>query len=291
MNSKKEISLQIEKIKTIFQTSKDFCTEQNDLSILIPYLENTDPEFRSIAYEGASMAIALKDLTKGDTLNLWNSFSEHGGVNHTSQIYAGLGWAIAHQGHTVLPFFETLSPLMRYCVLDGCGYYDGIFKQRQTIKNKKFPEIFHGYLLEAYDQGVGRSLWYILKGEVGKITETIKTFSIIRHSALWRGIGVACAYVGGCDEMQLRSLLSFAGKHHIQLAISAVLVSRSRIQANTLTPDVELACRIFCNLSAEEALLLTVRSEPDALIDVDDAYERWISNIETELMSWKRTIK
>ena len=280
MNSEKEISLRTEKIKTIFQSSKEFCNKEDDLAIIISHLENTDPEFRSIAYEGASMALALKDLAAGNTLNHWRSLLEGPGSKHAVQAHAGLGWAFAEQGSSPLPFFETLGPLMPFCVLNGCGYYDGIFKQRQTIKNKKIPEAFHGQLLEAYDQGIGRSLWYSCNGNETKISEIIQTFSSDRHPALWRGIGIACIYVGGCDEIKLRSLLSCAGNYHTQLAVGAIFVARSRIQANTLTPDVELACRVWCNLSTQEALLLNLKSEPDVYSNPHDAYAMWISQME-----------
>lgn len=284
MNHKKDISLQIEKIKSIFQNSKEFCTEEDNLNLLIQHLENTGPEFRSVAYEGASMALALKDLTKGDSLNHWRAFIKGQGADHERQGHSGLGWAIAQQGRSALPFFEMLSPLMRFCVLDGCGYYDGIFKQRQTIKARKPPETFKGQLLEAYDQGVGRSLWYLFKGEEEKIKETINTFSPERHSSLWRGIGVASVYVGGCDENHLKSLQLSAGEHQTQLALGAILAARSRVQAKAVTPDVELACRVWCNLSVEDAMILSVKAETD-ITNTNESFGTWLSKMKEELNS------
>jgi hypothetical protein len=284
MSDKKNIGLQIEKIKIVFQTAKDICAEQEDFNNVLKHLENVAPEFLSIAYEGASMALALKDFSKGNELKQWSAFMKGPGVNHSAQIHAGLGWAIAQQNNSPLQFLEMINPLMRARVLDGCGYYDGIFKQRQTIKNNKPPNDLQGPMLEAYDQGVGRSIWYICKGEVEQVLEIINTFPPTRHPALWRGIGVACAYVGGCDEHLLRLLLFSSQDYQKQLCAGAILAARGRVQANALTQDVELVCRIWCNLSIQEAMLLTVRTEPSSSVDPNNAYSLWLSQIEAELI-------
>ncbi|MGQ0828287.1 MAG: DUF1702 family protein [Bacteroidota bacterium] len=292
MNSKKGVAIQIEKIKTIFQSANNFSTGQNDPGVLIEYLEIVDQEFRPIAYEGASMAIALKDLSKGDALDSWHSFIENSETIYTPYIHAGLGWAIAQQNRDASTFLKTLVPLMRFRVLDACGYYDGVFKQRQTIKNlqrspqgQKLPEVLQEELFEAYDQGIGRSLWYNYRGEEEKITERLKNFSPSRHSSLWRGIGIACVNVGGCDEAQLRSLLSCAGEHAIQLALGAILVSRSRIQTKNLTSDIELACRLWCNMAPEEAMMLSIKTEPSVSVNPDDVYKVWLSEMTKEFRS------
>ena len=216
MDSKNNISLQIEKIKTVFQDSKDLAAQQNDLTILIEYLENTDAQFRSIAYEGAAMALALKDI---EHLKDWNAFVTHADKKQLKHLYIGLGWAFAQLNHSPIPLFEKLDPGFRFYVFDGYGYYDGLLRQRTSVKNKKLPFEFNAQQLEAYDQGIGRSLWYTFKGEEKKIKEIVNTFSSIRHSALWKGIGIACAHVGGCDETKLRSLLVCAGEYQKELAI------------------------------------------------------------------------
>lgn len=282
MDCEKEISFRIEKIKTIFQTATDISTAEKNLDTLIDHLETTDSEFRSIAYEGASMAIAQLDIEKNNTLSVWHTFNERAGA-HAAQTHAGLGWAIAQQNRSALPFLETLSPLLRFRVLDGYGYYEGIFRQRQSIKNQRSPEAFDSKMLQAYDQGIGRSLWYTSKGNVEKLEVMIAGFPSDRHAALWIGIGVACAYVGGCDENLLRSLLSASQKHKTQLATGAALAARARVQADAITNDVDLACRTWCHMSAQEAMLLTVEAEPSSSLNSNDSYALWLSQIEQKL--------
>ena len=282
MNTQNVISQKMEKIKTLFQTSKDFVLEHSDINVVLTYLEKTDEEFRSVAYEGASMALALKDFQKENKLDKWNGFAEGFGKNHAAQIHAGLGWALAQERKPALLFNDSLEPLMRYRVVDGYGYYDGIFRQRQTNKNQKLPADLTGIALRSYDQGIGRSIWYSCKGDLKMIVEVLNKFDNSRLADLWRGIGIASTYVGGLNEKQLKELFSISSIYQSQLATGAALVARARIQSDTLTPDIENACNVWCNHSATETVSITEKLLPASS---DNAYEKWISAIEKEFVS------
>ncbi|MGZ4048774.1 MAG: DUF1702 family protein [Bacteroidia bacterium] len=273
----------MEKIKSIFQSSKDFALEQTDMHIIESYLENIEQEFRSVAYEAVSMVLALKDFHKENELNEWRAFAEGSGKDHAAQIHAGLGWTLAQEGKSALLFNDLLEPLMRYRVVDGYGYYDGFFRHRKTIKNKKLPEDLSGIKLKCYDQGVGRSIWYYCSGDLSKVLEIIKTFDASRHSDLWRGIGTASSYVGGLDEKELKTLFILADVYQPQLATGAALVARARVHSKTVTADVDAACRLWCNRSAIEVFETTEKLlQP---LSAENIYEKWISAIEKEFIS------
>jgi hypothetical protein len=263
MTEHNEILLRMEKIRTIFQAAKDVSTEHEKLTSLLTHFKNAEPEFYLVAYEGASMGIALNDFSNNDaSLNGWQKFLNGPASNYSTQAHIGLGWALAQQNKSPLPLIDTLDPLIQYRILDGYGYYDGILKQRSTIKNKKTPLHFSEKNLQAYDQGVGRSLWYICKGEIEKVSELLLSFPAARHAALWRGIGTASAFVGGLNETLLRNLWLSSSEHSDQLVRGAKHIAKSRIQTNSLTPDIELACRIWCNISVKEVMLLDFKTEP-----------------------------
>ena len=168
MNVESEIGVRVEKIKQIFLAAQSFTQQQTDLNAVIIRLEKTENEFRSVAYEGASVAIAMQDFSGDAGLNKWRIFLEGAGAKYATQIYVGLGWAIAQQRISTLPVIETLHPLMQFRVLDGYGYYDGVCRQRSSIISKQIPAGFEGRFLSGYDQGIGRSLWYIYKGAIEK---------------------------------------------------------------------------------------------------------------------------
>ena len=84
-----------EKIKTIFLETQLFYAKHDNMPALIEYLEHTEKKFSSIAYESASMAIALKDFEADTFPNTWLLFTNGPALAHQAQVYVGLGWAIA----------------------------------------------------------------------------------------------------------------------------------------------------------------------------------------------------
>ena len=285
MNGQNEVAYRMEKIREIFQHIMQVCAGQDDLKLLVEELEHTANEFRSVAYESASMLLALKDFPINNALNSWRLFMKGPGAKHAAQVHAGLGWALAQQRIALLPVIETIDPLMQFRVLDGYGYYDGIFRQRKTIGEHLIPPDFNNEFLMGYDQGVGRSLWYICKGDILKIPGLLAGFSLSRQSDLWRGIGIACVYVGGTGENILRELLAGALNHRSQLSAAAALVARTRNDADALTSDTELACRTWCNCSTEAAIAITITAEPLTNTSPANAYQTWLSNIITTFES------
>src|ERR1044071_7369080 len=98
---------------------------------------------------------------------------------------------------------------------------------------------------------------------------------LFRSIDLWRGVGIACSYVGGSDENILRKLFSSAQKNYVQLSIGAAMVAKSRTHANSITKDIELACNVWCNLSVQDPTLLAFKEESSA-----DCLEFFISKLE-----------
>ena len=279
MNAHSTIESRMENIKAIFQDGKNFASQSDSINTLTQCLEKINPEFRSVAYEGASMALALKDLTNNNALKRWKELL---GVsqNHAGQIHIGLGWAIGEARPQDFFFMNSIDPKIEFRVWDGCGYYDGIFRQRQTIKNKTRQENISEKNYKAYDEGVGRSVWYNCKGDPIKVSAMIQTFPSSRQADLWRGVGIACTYVGGSDESVLKELFTLAEKHSVQLSIGAAMVAKSRTLANSITKDVELSCNTWCNLSTQEAMQLTIKTE-----SANNSFTAWLQLMESEIMN------
>jgi len=281
MESRNPVEHQIEKVKNVFQQALSISSVNDDL-VIDEHLKNVETEFRSVAYEGIAMGLASNDFVEG-TLHRWRSFMRNSETAYLPHLHVGLGWAIAKRKLSSLFFLDTVNPMMLYRVIDGCGCYDGMFKQVQAIHNKVRPVYVEEKYFDAYDEGVGRSLWTVSKGNVEEISGIISGFPVSRHQDLWRGVGIACSFVGGCNEVTLHSLLTRSGDHRLQLALGATIVASARIQANTFTQYSERTWSIFCNLSTDE--VMKIAKEPTYAIIPYDAYKQWLNTMESRLMA------
>ena len=279
----KEVVQRIETIKSIFLETQLFCVGNDDIESLTAYLRDIPSEFRSIAYESASMAIALKDLADYGELKNWLHYVIGPAKAHQAQVYVGLGWAIAKSKLPFLQVVEKTEAIYYHRVADGCGYYDGSFRQRQTVLSQQIPVYLPKAALPMYDQGVGRSLWYSCRADIDKVKTKIESFPKERQADLWRGVGIAVAYVGGCDDEYLQTLLKYAGPNGFQLACGAALAARSRTMANTMTADTNRCSRLWFALTAGETNIFS--PIPVNITDVyyEAVYINWIKQIETGL--------
>jgi Protein of unknown function (DUF1702) len=273
----------LERIKSVFLDTQLFYAKHDDISELTGYLEKIEPAFRSIGYESASMAIALAGLQKDMGLDEWLSYAKGPARAHTAQVYIGLGWAIAKLNLPFLSVVEKIETRFYHRVADGCGYYDGTFRHRQTVLNQQLPVYLPADALPIYYQGVGRSLWYSSNADITRVRSKVKSFLPISHADLWRGIGIAVSYVGGCDNDSLKTLLEYAATNSDQLACGAALVARSRMQANAMTTDTDQCSRLWFMLTSGQANMFSVNPSNPTSIENEKIYFDWIIKAEDDL--------
>jgi hypothetical protein len=272
-----------EKIKAVFLETQLFYAKHDDIPALIEYLEHTEKEFSSIAYESASMAIALKSFGADTFPKEWLLFANGPAIAHLAQVYVGLGWAIAKSGSPFSTTVKKLDPRFYFRIVDGCGYYDGSFKQRQTVINKQLPVYLPTEALSMYYQGIGRSIWYTEKADVHTIAGRIETFEASRHADLWRGVGIAVAYVGGCSDDDLKTLFKYASTNSFQLTCGAALAARSRTMANTMTADTDRCSRLWFELTGDDADSIFFVNKETTFVTKENRYCEWIKQIEDRL--------
>lgn len=280
MSAENSVQGKMDTIQNTFLRAQDIFFESPDWRRHVAELESTGIEFRSIAYESASMSIALDDLRQGNQITNWLQFLNEAASVHATQVHVGLGWAFAQALKNPMDYLAELNPMMRYRVLDGYGYYEGIFRRRRSIINHLKLEIADAVASSALDQGLGRSIWYLNKGIIDDAKKMIEGFAVERHKALWRGLGIAIAYVGGCNEETLNGIFSKPDLHKAQLATGAVMALVSRDAAKYISPDTELACKVWCKQSAEQVLELNYSIKNNLDLNADNAYSNWVSELE-----------
>jgi hypothetical protein len=274
MSNENTVAQKMESIQAIFR-------EVHDSFPRNAAPDSYDVEFRSIAYEAMSMCIALEDFKTEQQLSKWFDFLTASGTSHATQIHVGLGWAFAQNETDFSSILPKLDPMLRYRVLDGYGYYEGIFRRRKSVLNQDKPEFADATASAAYDQGLGRSLWYTNSGIVPATVSALQKFPAERRADLWRGLGIAVAYVGGCPEETLHEISAAAEIHKPQLSTGAAMALVSRHYAGFISDSHALAATLFCHKSVDEIISLNETLSSNLDLKSDGAYMKWVELLES----------
>ncbi len=193
------------------------------------------PEYTSVPFEARSAQCAAQELQQGHfALSEWRTFFEAHAPYHRSQLLVGLGWALAEcAAFSQITLFAHGADNWR--IADGYGYFSGLFKRREAVRQQVVPKEIPVDLHGGYDQGLGRSLWYILQGDPARIAELIAHFPTERHASLWRGVGLAMAYVGGVDAALITQMEESARAHLVAVQCGAVLALDGRFKTGVQT--------------------------------------------------------
>ncbi len=255
-----------------------------------PLAERIDTEverdFRGFAYEGAGMALALLDTVipgRRSRRDRLARFLAGPGDAHTYIVHVGAGWVMARIPVSPERYLARLAdPLLRWLALDGYGFHEGFFHAPKSVVGQRVPRRLRGYLRRGFDQGLGRSLWFVDGADVERLPRTIAAFPTSRQPDLWGGLGLACGYAGGRTQAEVESLLAAAGPHASQLAQGVSFAAKARQKAGNLTPQTELACRVVWGLPAAAVAAVSDEALQDLPPDRpgEPAFEVWRRRIQ-----------
>jgi hypothetical protein len=279
-----EVRRRLESIGSTFLQGYHMALEEDRLEALALRLGSDEPELRGFAFEGAAMGLALLDFLTPWRGHRLRTFLHGPGAAHTYMIHVGAGWLPARLGLGVYRIMKPLDPLLKWLAVDGYGFHEGFFRHRKSVSRQVIPVTLAGYARRAFDQGLGRSLWFVEGAEVARISETIAGFAPPRRADLWSGVGLACTYAGGADRASAEALLIASGSHRGNVAQGAAFAAKARQRAGNPAPHTEDACRVLCAISANEAAALTDECL-EGLADEGDlpAYEVWRGRIRERL--------
>jgi hypothetical protein len=163
----------LESIGLAFVRGYHAALERGGAPALGARLDDEPLEIRGFAFEGAGMALALLDAISPFDRGRWARFARGDGAPHAYMLHVGAGWATARLPHALARRIAGFDPLLRWLVLDGRGFHDGYFARVRRVKRGLVPRDILGYARRAYDQGLGRSLWFGEGGEPGRIAAAI----------------------------------------------------------------------------------------------------------------------
>jgi hypothetical protein len=274
----------LEQIGVTFLSGYHAALEESGFVTLARRLAIVDADLRGFAFEGAAMGLALLDCFTPWRKDRWRTFTEGIAESHIYMMHVGLGWALARLRRSITPHIARLDPLLRWLVVDGYGFHEGYFSWPRYIEQRAIHERLNGYERRVFDQGLGRSMWFVKGADVAAVTNTIDAFDSTRRNDLWSGVGLACAYAGGCNRAAIESLRVAAGGHLPALAQGVAFAAKTRQRAANLNSHTQTVCRLIWGQSAEETAAITDAALED-LHEEDGlpAFEMWRRRIQNKI--------
>jgi hypothetical protein len=281
-----DVQLRLERVGREFISGYMAALEERDTETLGERLNRVNTEHRGFAFEGAAMALSLQDALFPRSQTRFRSFLTGPGKSHTYMLHVGAGWAAARLPwlrFRINSFIQRFDPLLKWLVVDGFGFHEGYFQPRRRIDSHDAPFGLSGYASRAFDQGLGRSLWFVCCADVAYIADTIAKFPPHRRRDLWSGAGLACAYAGGVDDQTIITLMRSAGRYYPELAQGAAFAAKARQRAGNPADHTARVCQIVCEMNCATAAAITdeaVEGLPSE--SSEPAYEIWRQRVQNQ---------
>ncbi|MER7007251.1 DUF1702 family protein [Dactylosporangium sp. NPDC000555] len=267
------------------------CRTQPELESRLALIE---PEQRGFAYEGATMALTVRDAMAGGRGHRARDLLRGPAVPHTFLTYIGIGFAMARLPRplwrNVLPDLTGTPyyPTMSWLAVDGYGFDRAYFEtDRWVTRQERLPAYpWRGradYFPRAADQGIGRALWFIHGGEVTAVAAAVERFARDRRADLWSGVALAATFAGGSDAEGLRTLRRAAAGYHGDVAQGAVFAAKARAFAGFVPAHTEMATAVFTGFDVETAAKLADDVAANGFgpseVDGQPDYEAWRARV------------
>jgi len=284
-SAKSEVRERLEYVGIVFLVGYHAALQENHPEELTEKLERVELEYRGFAYEGAAMALTLRDAIVPGSARL-AEFMAGAGKQHIYMLHVGAGWAYARlpwlrrRMETVIRRFDLL---LRWLVLDGYGFHQGYFHFKAPLRSA-LDRLSIG-ARHVFYQGLGRSLWFVHGCDPYQIYETISSFPALYQCDAWSGIGLACAYAGGAALPDQQELVTLAGRCHSALAQGAAFAAKARQLAGNQAAHTEQACAVLAGVNAEQAAALCDRALPQVNRDYSSPYQQWRELVQNYLLS------
>ena len=242
----------------------------DELALLLSAMPRDNSGF---GFEGAAMGLAMTDwLTPGR--RQFERFVAGPAQAHEYMAWVGLGWSFARLPIAPLRALRRYRSINKWLALDGYGFHQGYFSWQRFIILQQRPKSLDESALCIFDQGLGRSMWFVFGANPILIANAIGRFDPARQSELWAGVGLAATYAGGVGQDRLQKIMDASGPHAAALRQGAVFAAQARQRADNAAPHAKLACKVFLGLDLPEAAEIACDCLPTAGDDMA-SYQRW----------------
>jgi hypothetical protein len=288
-----EVRERLEGVGRAFVFGYHSALETGRVERLAARLDSSPREMRGFAYEGAAMGLTVLDALTPWRRDRLAAFIAGPAAPHTYLAHVGAGWALARLPLRPARLLARLDPRAGWLALDGYGFHQGYFQWPRAVGAHEVPRRLRGYARRAFDQGLGRSLWFVEGTSTRRIAAVIATFPAARQPDLWSGVGLACAYAGGAERGEIEELREAAGAAAAELALGAAFAAEARVLGGNLAPHTELACAVLCGCSAAQASALTREAQPETRPDAQGHPQEGLTNTAQDppYEVWRRRLR
>jgi hypothetical protein len=242
-----------------------------------------DMQMVGVFMEGEAIGLAVADRIMPWRASAWTELRTANMHRHPYEMHTGFGMAHGILGSRLDALFDVVQPacLWRWFAVDGFGFQQALcnpekyLRKQEKAKFAKLPE----YASRVFDQGLGRSFWFLFNGDVDQVAEQIKAFDASRQSDLWIGTGVAAAHTGGSSRESLERLVALSGTYRKHLAVGASVASHVRSIAGTKCRVTDDICVVLTGLPSERASAIVESAHSQ--VDQNDllGHARWQQSI------------
>ncbi|HEY2912367.1 MAG TPA: DUF1702 family protein [Candidatus Angelobacter sp.] len=290
-SAKPEVRDRLEHIGTIFLVGYHAALQENKPEELTRKLERVELEYRGFAYEGAAMALTLRDAIVPGSARL-AEFMAGAGKQHIYMLHVGAGWAYARLPWLRRPIeavIRRFDPVLRWLVLDGYGFHQGYFHFKTPLRSA-LNRLSIG-ARHVFYQGLGRSLWFVHGCDPQQISKTISSFPALYQTDAWSGIGLACAYAGGAALSDQQELVALAGRFNSALAQGAAFAAKARQLAGNEAAHTEQTCAVLAGVNAEQAASLCDCALAQLERNSSFPYQQWRELVQNYFSSTRNTLR
>jgi hypothetical protein len=269
----------LESIGETFLRGYNAALNGNEPNDILPLVLAMPPSRRGFAAEGAAMGFAIADALPFAQPRLAGYLNAAQG-HFAYLVHVGVGWAMARLPWRRGALLAQLDPLLRWLAFDGMGFHDTYFSFPRVRSGWRRQD--SGYAARAYDQGVGRALWFVSGGAADHAARLVADFPSLRQADLWSGLGLAMTYTDLCNAQDIAMVCRNARALSVHLAQGAAFACEAHALARDIPAHVDTVARELTGQDA--AALSTLVREARARLPASDdaeapAYEIWRRNV------------
>ncbi|UFW90543.1 DUF1702 family protein [Bradyrhizobium barranii] len=277
----------LERIGTVFIGGFNASLAATDVGAVLQYVDGIPIAERGFAAEGATMGAAVADALPFSRPMFPECIAAFKS-DFTYLAHVGSGWALARVPWRRKRILAPLDQVHAWLAVDGLGFHDTYFYHRQVVGGWRRKQ--SGYATHAYDQGVGRALWFVSGGSIAAAIRLISSLATDRQRDLWSGLGLAMTYAGpvACDDVI--DAVKAAGENAASFAQGVAFACEARALGHYLPDHTVLIAREVWNMRPD-AVAKLVRESRNGLPDIETDPPRYQIWRESVACAFRRSAK